>query len=180
MWPECPDEAELRAQQKSIVGVAHFVEGGCDAHSAAASDPLLGMYDCSKPVAWRADDARALPSGAAPYAKGNLQIWHVTKNGFTDACQGAELLALAARAKKPAIKAAAAKKHAGGKVKKEEEGGEEEAKSTNKRTRTAAKKHLGGKVKKEEEEEEEKEAKSMKNKRMRTNEALNRRRPGRK
>ena len=53
------------------------------------------MYDCSKPVAWRADAALPWPGGSTPYPKGNLQIWHVARSGFSEKGAGAELLALA-------------------------------------------------------------------------------------
>ena len=95
LWPDCPSDAELKAQQRSIVGIAHFVEGDCNASAVAAADPLLRMYDCSKPVAWRADAALPWPGGSTPYPKGNLQIWHVARSGFSEKGAGAELLALA-------------------------------------------------------------------------------------
>ena len=97
-WPACPSDAELRSQMRSIVGVAHFVDGDCDAAGAARSDVFLGNYDCSKPVAWRADAARAAPR-PLPYPKGNLQIWHVGASGFADASDGKGLLALAGEGK---------------------------------------------------------------------------------
>ena len=95
LWPDCPSDVELKAQQRSIVGIAHFVEGDCNASAVAAADPLLRMYDCSKPVAWRADAALPWPGGSTPYPKGNLQIWHVARSGFSEKGAGAELLALA-------------------------------------------------------------------------------------
>lgn len=58
VWPACPTDAALRAGQRSVLGVAHFVEGSCDAKKAAATDVFLARYDCTKPVAWRADSAR--------------------------------------------------------------------------------------------------------------------------
>jgi hypothetical protein len=95
LWPDCPSDSELKAQQRSIVGIAHFVEGDCNASAVAAADPLLRMYDCSKPVAWRADSALPWPGGSTPYPKGNLQIWHVARSGFSEKGAGAELLARA-------------------------------------------------------------------------------------
>ena len=81
-WPSCPSDAALRAGQRSILGVARFVDGACDARAAAAKDTFLKLYDCSKAVAWRADSARAC-AAPLPYPKGNLQLWHLQREGFS-------------------------------------------------------------------------------------------------
>ena len=99
-WPACPSDAALRAGQRSILGLAHFVDGACDARAAAAKDRFLALYDCSKPVAWRADAARAC-AAPLPYPKGNLQLWHLQREGFTTASDGALLLQLAPAAALP-------------------------------------------------------------------------------
>lgn len=97
LWPDCPSDNELRAQQRCVLGIAHFVDGGCDASAAAKHDFFLQNYDCSKPVAWRADAARCC-STPLPYPKGNLQVWHLTRGGFAEALSSADaLLALVAR-----------------------------------------------------------------------------------
>lgn len=94
MWPACPDTETLRAGQRSVLGIAHFVDGACDAKVAAASDSFLARYDCTKPVAWRADSARAC-AAPLPYPKGNLQVWHLQKHGFSEPSHGEQLLCLA-------------------------------------------------------------------------------------
>jgi hypothetical protein len=99
-WPACPSDAALRAGQRSILGVAHFVDGACDARAASAKDAFLALYDCSKPVAWRADAARAC-AAPLPYPKGNLQLWHLLGEGFTRASDGALLLQLPPAAAAP-------------------------------------------------------------------------------
>jgi hypothetical protein len=96
-WPACPPDAALRAGQRCVLGVARFVDGACDARAAAAADPLLALYSCAKPTAWRADAARAC-AAPMPYPKGNLQLWHVSGGGFSRPADGAQLLELAASA----------------------------------------------------------------------------------
>ena len=84
--------------KKHIVGVARFVDGAADATAAAKADAILATYPCSKSVAWRVDSSRPLPV-ALPYPKGQLQVWHVTSDGFTaKGCEG-ELLELLAACK---------------------------------------------------------------------------------
>jgi hypothetical protein len=115
-WPACPSDAALRAGQRSILGVAHFVDGACDARAAAAKDTFLALYDCSKPVAWRADAARACAS-PIPYPKGNLQLWHLQKEGFSNgAADGSLLLQLA-----PAAAQGEGKQGGGGGAKRKRE-----------------------------------------------------------
>ena len=94
VWPSCPPDEALRAGQRSVLGVARFVDGHCDAKAASSSDVFLALYDCTKPVAWRADAARAC-AAPLPYPKGNLQIWHLMKSGFAKPSDSAELLQLA-------------------------------------------------------------------------------------
>ena len=117
-WPACPSDAALRAGQRSILGVAHFVDGACDARAAAAKDAFLALYDCTKPVAWRADAARAL-AAPLPYPKGNLQLWHLQREGFARASDSALLLQLS-----PAAAPCEGQREGGGKRKR---GSEEEA-----------------------------------------------------
>lgn len=94
VWPECSSDAELRAGQKCILGVARFVDGSCVSTAPPAStDPMLRLYDCSKPVAWRA--ARARPCAPISYPKGQLQLWHLQTSGFGDKTSGKALLELA-------------------------------------------------------------------------------------
>lgn len=94
-WPACPSDAELRAQQKCVLGVARFVEGDCDAKAAAKGDFFLSHYDCAKPVAWRADMARPCARPLS-YPKGQLQVWHLARSGFASKEDAAALAALAA------------------------------------------------------------------------------------
>ena len=83
VWPQCPSDAALRAGQKCVLGVVRFVDGGCSAAVPPAStDPMLRLYECSKPVAWRADRAR--PCDPIAYPKGQLQLWHLQTGGFGD------------------------------------------------------------------------------------------------
>jgi hypothetical protein len=97
-WPLCPDDGTLASNQKHIVGVARFIDGAADATAAAKADAILATYPCSKSVAWRVDSSRPLPV-ALPYPKGQLQVWHVTSDGFTtNGCKG-ELLELLAACK---------------------------------------------------------------------------------
>ena len=85
-WPECPSDAELKAGQKSILGIAHFVDGQKDAREAEKNCFFLQRYDCKKSTAWAADRAKPVPSGGhLEYPKGNLQVWHLYKEGFTNA-----------------------------------------------------------------------------------------------
>lgn len=93
-WPECPSDAELVSQQRCLLGVVHMVDGTVAAATAAKSDPFLANYDCSKPIAWRADAARTCPR-PLPYPKGNLQVWHLTRGGFTAGGDAAAILELA-------------------------------------------------------------------------------------
>lgn len=95
-WPECPPEEELKAAQKCILGAALFVDGSVAGKTAASACPVLREYPCAKPMAWRAAEGRALDT-PVPYPKGQVQVWHVYKHGFTDGPADAEkLLALAA------------------------------------------------------------------------------------
>jgi hypothetical protein len=107
VWPGCPPDEALRAGQRSILGVARFVDGACDAKAAAAGDVFLARYDCSKPTAWRADSARACATPLS-YPKGNLQLWHLLKGGFARPAEGALLLGLARAAAGAASGAAGA------------------------------------------------------------------------
>ena len=93
-WPACPTDEALRAGQRSILGLAHFVDGACNAAQAAAACPILKHYSCTKPTAWRADSARACAAPLA-YPKGNLQLWHLSKSGFSKPADCAELLQMA-------------------------------------------------------------------------------------
>lgn len=92
-WPACPTDSELRAQQRCLLGVARFVDGAVSAASAAKDDFCLAHYDCTKPVAWRADAARKCTHPIA-YPKGNLQVWHLAKGAFGDAHGAAAILEL--------------------------------------------------------------------------------------
>ena len=86
-WPDCPSDAELQKGQKSILGVAHFVDGNKSAREAERQCFYLQRYDCTKATAWAADRAAPVPASAdghLPYPKGNLQVWHVTEEGFTN------------------------------------------------------------------------------------------------
>ena len=95
-WPECPPEEELKAAQKCILGAALFIDGSVAGNTAASACPVLREYPCSKPMAWRAAEGRALDA-PVPYPKGQVQVWHVYKHGFTDGPADAEkLLALTA------------------------------------------------------------------------------------
>ena len=93
-WPSCPSDEDLRAQQKCIIGLARFVDGDVDATAAAKDDFYLAGYDCSKPVAWRADSARCI-TWPLSYPKGQLQVWHVCRGGFADGADAEGLLSLA-------------------------------------------------------------------------------------
>ncbi len=93
-WPDCPNDASLRAGMKCVLGVARFVSGSDDARGpAAARDPFLSRYECSKAVAWRADSARPC-SAPMPYAKGQLQVWRLKAGGFENRSDASSLLAL--------------------------------------------------------------------------------------
>ncbi len=116
-WPACPSDAALRAGQRSILGVARFVDGACDARAAASRDTFLKLYDCSKAVAWRADAARAC-AAPLPYPKGNLQLWHLQREGFSRPQDAALLLQLPPTAAPAAPKG---RQEAGGKRKRSEE-----------------------------------------------------------
>ncbi len=122
-WPACPPDAALRGGQRSLLGVARFVDGACDAKAAAAGDAFLARYECTKPVAWRADAARA-STAPIPYPKGNLGIWHLQRGGFSEPAGCAAVLGLApgaaAAAAAAAATAAAAAPPAGGQGKRPE------------------------------------------------------------
>ena len=78
-----------------MLGVARFVDGSVKASTAERSDVFLQRYDCTKPVCWRADAARACVQ-PIPYPKGQLQVWHLTRGGFTGKhTDAAAILALA-------------------------------------------------------------------------------------
>ena len=81
-WPDCPPDEELISAQKCLLGVALFVDGAVPGPVASKQCAILREYPCSKPVAWRAATARAL-AAPAPYPKGQVQVWHVYKEGFT-------------------------------------------------------------------------------------------------
>ena len=55
---------------------------------------FLNRYECSKKVAWRADEGRALNEPVS-YPKGNLQVWHVVEEGFGDKEKAAAVTSLA-------------------------------------------------------------------------------------
>ena len=94
-WPACPSDAELRAGQKCVLGVARFVQGDASATAPPAStDPFLSRYICSKPVAWRADSARACATPLS-YPKGQVQVWHLKPGGFSHAADAKTLRDLA-------------------------------------------------------------------------------------
>ncbi|EOD20357.1 hypothetical protein EMIHUDRAFT_469955 [Emiliania huxleyi CCMP1516] len=78
-----------------------MVDGNVAAAAAAKADAFLANYDCSKPVAWRADAARAC-ARPLPYPKGNLQVWHLTRSGFAAGEDTAAILELANSPKKQA------------------------------------------------------------------------------
>ena len=80
-WPECPSNEELKAAQRCILGVALFVDGTVAGRTASAACPVLREYPCSKPIAWRASEARALKL-PVQYPKGQVQVWHVFDTGF--------------------------------------------------------------------------------------------------
>ena len=92
VWPECPSDEVLRSCQGSILGLAFFVDGCCDAKAAASSNPLFALYACTKPVAWRADTAHTITGFPFPYPKGNLSVWHLQKTGFKRKADGPALL----------------------------------------------------------------------------------------
>jgi hypothetical protein len=138
-WPGCPSDQELRAGQKSILGLALFTESVPATQPPASTDPLLSMYDCSKPVAWSASKSVALDSPVS-YPSGQVQIWKTKGEKFGEAGGKAKLEALLKQAK-----------GGGGvrKVKKEEEGEEEalvEEKAPTKR-KVAVKKEVKKEVK---------------------------------
>ena len=82
-WPGCPSDEELAAQQKHLLGVAHFVDGDCDARVAEKQCFFLQRYDCTKASAWRADAARPC-ARPVPYPRGALQVWHLYEEDFGD------------------------------------------------------------------------------------------------
>ena len=83
-WPDCPDDATLKAGQRHFLGFARFQ----DSVPASAKGPtqcaFMQQYLCSKPFCWRADAGSALPR-PIPYPKGNLQIWNVYDDAFGNA-----------------------------------------------------------------------------------------------
>ena len=92
-WPECPSDEELLAQQKTVVGLARFVDGNVCARAAERADFFVSVYDCKKASAWRTDAAIACARPLS-YPKGALQVWHLYSDGFADSAGEAELLAL--------------------------------------------------------------------------------------
>ena len=64
---------------------------------AAAGDFYLQAYDCAKSFAWRADAAVAC-SKLMPYPRGNLQVWHLTEEGFAETSDAHHVLGLVASA----------------------------------------------------------------------------------
>ena len=44
-WPECPSDDVLRKGQRSILGIARFVDSVWAAIPPASTDPLLANYD---------------------------------------------------------------------------------------------------------------------------------------
>ena len=80
-WPDCPSDTELRKHQGAILGLVHFVDGNVNANVAAKECPMLQLYDCQKPVCWRADCAvkatKQEGSGMFgwSYPRGALQVW---------------------------------------------------------------------------------------------------------
>ena len=80
-WPTCPSDAELKAQQRHILGFARFV-GSTPASSSGPQDcAFMQNYQCSKPFCWEADAASPL-SIPVSYPKGALQIWHLYDDSF--------------------------------------------------------------------------------------------------
>jgi len=117
-WPECPADDELRAQQKHLLGVAHFVDGDCDARAAERQCFFLRRYDCTKKSAWRADASRPCTHPVA-YPRGALQVWHLYEEGFADAAEAEQVLDLAGGARAGAALPKAEEPEAGAAVKKE-------------------------------------------------------------
>eukprot|EP00966_Prymnesium_polylepis_P198403 4597980-Prymnesium_polylepis.1 len=109
-WPDCPGVEELRAQQRCLLGVARFVDGDVCAATAAQSDFFLANYDCSKPVCWKADAARAC-TRPIPYPKGNLQVWHLARGGFSESTGAQAILELAQGEAPPHVKEEPATSH---------------------------------------------------------------------
>jgi len=53
--------------------------------SSQAKCFFLQRYDCTKSTAWSANKAVPVSgTGAVPYPKGNLQVWHLYAEGFTN------------------------------------------------------------------------------------------------
>ena len=96
-WPACPSDEELRRGQACLLGVVRIVDGGVDMKRdpGANSCFYLARYDCSKPYAWRADCGRALPA-PIPYPRGQVQVWHIKRGGFTGSKPRADAAALLA------------------------------------------------------------------------------------
>mmetsp|Transcript_14197 Transcript_14197/g.16462 ORF Transcript_14197/g.16462 Transcript_14197/m.16462 type:complete len:243 (+) Transcript_14197:242-970(+) len=86
-WPECPSDEELCASQKHILGFARFI--GCvPANSEGPKTcPFMKEYQCSKAFCWEANAGVPLKNPIS-YPKGNLQIWNLYDDGFTNAKEG--------------------------------------------------------------------------------------------
>jgi hypothetical protein len=88
-WPDCPSDADLKASQKHLIGVSHFIDGAVDSSGEEAGSCFFVKHypACSKKFAWRAD--YTVPSKVpVAYPKGQVQIWHIYKEGFPN--KGAE------------------------------------------------------------------------------------------
>lgn len=96
-WPSCPSDEELRRGQACLLGVVRIVDGGVDMKRdpGANSCFYLARYDCSKPFAWRADCGRAFAEPIA-YPRGQVQVWHIKRGGFTGANPREDAFALLA------------------------------------------------------------------------------------
>ena len=83
-WPACPSDEELKAGQKTLLGFAKFTDGGVPmASDECQHDSFLASYPCEKSFAWKANGSQAVALKAPiAYPKGQLQVWHVTAEGF--------------------------------------------------------------------------------------------------
>jgi hypothetical protein len=110
IWPECPSDADLRSSQRCILGVAVFTESVAATAPPASVDPLLSMYDCSKPFAWSATHAVRLDAPVS-YPSGQVQIWRIKDENFggsaAEKAAGKALLTTAVRSAKSLGKAVA-------------------------------------------------------------------------